>query len=122
MNDSIEKYRYDLVIIGATADQIIRDFKIDGFVIVFSGDESRAFEELKNQLSPVVHRLLIEDKFSFQSLLYRVDISEKDYKNAVVESTKADFEEKLCEMIIRREFQKVITRIYFSKKSDENLH
>lgn len=41
-----EKYRYDVEIIRGTAEQIIRDFNIDGFEIIFSGNPHNAFKEL----------------------------------------------------------------------------
>jgi hypothetical protein len=111
-----EKYRHDLAIIKETSDQIIRDLNVDGFEIIFSGNNLLAFDELKQQLSPIIRNLLKNDSFSFQGLLYRIDISEKDYKKALTEKLNGDFEEKISELIIRREFQKVLTRKYFSGK------
>ena len=109
-----ENYRYDLEIIRGTAEQIIRDFNIDGFEIIFSGNPHNAFKELKTQIGPVIKKLFTDDGSSFQSLLYRIDINEKEYKHALASLTTPDVEEKLSELIIQREFQKVITRKYFS--------
>ena len=114
-----EKYRYDLEIIRGTAEQIIRDFNIDGFEIIFSGNPHNAFEELKTQIGPVIKKQFTDDKSTFQSLLYRIDINEKDYKHALASLTSPEVEEKLSELIIRREFQKVITRKYFSDTKGE---
>ena len=120
MEELPEKYRYDLAIIRETADQIIRDINIPDFEIIFSGNEGLAFIELKSQLAPQIHRLFNEDKNAFQALLYRIDIEERDYKKAVSNTQSDIFEEKLSELIIRREFQKVITRKYFVKSNDKN--
>lgn len=109
-----EKYRYDLEIIRGTAEQIIRDFNFGGFEIIFSGNPHNAFDELKTQIGPVIRKLFTDDRSSFQSLLYRIDISEKDYRQALASLTTSEVEEKLSELIIRREFQKVITRKYFT--------
>lgn len=109
-----EKYRYDLEIIRETAEQIIRDFNIKGFEIIFSGKTHNAFEEFKAQIIPVIGRLFNADRISFQSLLYRIDISEKDYKKVLSRINSKKFEEELSELIIRREFLKVITRKHFS--------
>ena len=49
MDQNIEKYRRDLEIIRLTAEQVIKDFQIFGFEIVFSGNEYTAYEELKTQ-------------------------------------------------------------------------
>ena len=112
-----EKYRYDLEIIRETADQIIRDFNIKEFEIIFSGNPNNAFDELKIQITPVIEKLFKADRSSFQSLLYRIDISERDYKQTLSQIHSKGFEVELSELVIRREFQKVITRKYFSDKS-----
>lgn len=112
-----EKYRYDLEIVRKTAEQIVRDFNIKGFEIIFSGNSLNAFEELKAQITPVIGKLFSDDRASFQSLLYRIDISEKDYKQTLSLFPSEEFQKELSELVIRREFQKVITRKYFSDKS-----
>lgn len=111
-----EKYMHDHAIIRETAEQIIRDLKLAGFEISFSDNPYNAFDELKIQLIPVIRKLIKEDSHSFHALLYRVDINERDYNKALAESGNNDREEKLSELIIRREFQKVLTRKYFSEK------
>jgi len=115
--DSIpEKYRHDLAIIRDTANQIIRDMNVDDFEITFSGNEQLAFDELKAQLKPVIGKIYKEDSHTFRLLLYRIDINEKDFKIALAESIGSSFEERIAELIIRREFQKVLTRKFFSDK------
>jgi hypothetical protein len=112
-----EKYRYDLNIINATREQILRDLNLAGTELSLSGDPYKAYEELKIQLTPFIRKKYNQDKISFQSLLYRVDVSEKDFKNSLTPDSTDTFEEKISELIIRREFQKVITRKYFSEKN-----
>ena len=119
MDEIPEKYRHDVAIIRETADQIIRDLNVNGFEFILSGNQNNAFEEFKTQLSPVIKKLFNEDVHFFQSLLYRVDINEKDYKNSLSDIHSINFEEKISELIIRREFQKVITRKYFSEKNKQ---
>jgi hypothetical protein len=115
MSDSFpEKYRYDIQIIRETAHQIERDLKVDGFELIISSNLENAFIDIKSQLVPVMSKIISGDKSSFQTLLYRIDISEKDYKKILTDNDSTQFLEKLSELIIRREFQKVITRKYFS--------
>ena len=116
MNDIPDRYRHDLLIIRETTEQILRDLNISDFKIIFSGNEKDTFDELKTQLIPVIEKLFKEDGSSFRQMLYRVDIDEKEYKKALSEKESAGFEEAISELIIRREFQKVLTRKYFSKK------
>lgn len=110
----IEKYRHDLEIIRLTADQIIKDFGIFGYEIKFSGNELTAYEELKSQVAPLLFDLYQKKSSAFQSLLYRIDISEKNFKDLLDNSAKKDFASEMADAVIRREFQKVLTRKFFS--------
>ena len=115
MDKNIEKYRHDLEIIRLTASQVIKDFGIFGFEIVFSGNEYMAYEELKSQLAPLLFNLYKDNRGTFQSLLYRIDISEAQWKKFLnTTSDSNDLPEKLAAMVIEREFQKVLTRKFFS--------
>jgi hypothetical protein len=116
MEEVPEKYRKDLAIIKDTAKQIKKDFNIEHFEIVFSGIEQLAFEELKIQLATLININYSNDKLAFQQLLYRVDIGEKEYKKCLLLRNSKDFENCISELIIRREFQKVLTRRFFSGK------
>jgi hypothetical protein len=110
----LEKYRYDLEIIRLTANQVIKDFDIFGHEIKFSGNELTAYEELKNQLSPLLFNLYRNNTSSFQSLLYRVDVSEKSFTELIRNASPENFPGQLADLVIRREFQKVLTRKFFS--------
>ena len=57
MNSIPEKYRNDLSIIRETAKQISRDFNINGFEIIFSGNTHHAFEEFKLQIKPLLTKI-----------------------------------------------------------------
>jgi len=109
----LAKYRCDLEIIRLTADQIIKDFGIFGHEIKFSGNELTAYEELKSQIAPLLSNLNAQNLPAFQSLLYRIDISEKKFRELLNASSKNNFSEQLAEAVIQREFQKVLTRKFF---------
>ncbi len=115
MNSIPEKYRNDVSFIRDTAKQISSDFNIDGFEITFSGNDHKAFEEFKIQITPLITKIFQKDRIAFQSLLYRIDINEKEYNKALTKIDTKEFETDLAELIIRREFQKVITRRFFSE-------
>jgi hypothetical protein len=115
LNHQIEKYRNDLEIIRLTTEQVIKDFEIFGQEIKFSGNELTAYDELKNQLAPLLLKLYQNNSSTFQSLLYRVDISEKKFRHLLEQSTNKNFSEQLAEAVIQREFQKVLTRKFFAK-------
>lgn len=109
----IEKYRNDLEIIRLTAAQIIKDFDVFGYEIKFSGNEFTAYDELKDQVAPLLLELFQKKSSSFQSLLYRIDITEKTFRSLLEDSGKNDFAERLADAVIQREFQKVLTRKFF---------
>ena len=111
----IEQYRYDFEIIRLTAEQVIKDFGTHGIEINFSGNELTAYQELITQIKPVLLHLYQEDKSAFQSLLYRIDIHEKKFR-ALLNYSKEEFPERLAELVVHREFQKILLRKYFSGK------
>ncbi len=112
--DQVEKYRHDLEIIRLTAEQIIKDFEIFGFEITFSGNELTAYNELKSQVAPLLSDLYSKKSSAFQALLYRIDISEKKFLELLNNVSGEDFAARLAELVITREFQKVLTRKFFS--------
>jgi hypothetical protein len=116
MDEIPEKYRTDLAIIRETAEQINRDITVDNFCVVLTGSEATAFREIKDQLKPFLKKLFKKDKQVFQSMLYRIDISEKHYRKLLRETEIEQTADELAELIIRREFQKVLTRRFFSEK------
>lgn len=115
MDLSPEKYRHDLEIIRETAAQVIRDFSIHKFEVTFSGNEYNAYEELVAQLKPILSEMYKMNRSGFNALLYQIDISEQKFRKLIQDSSSEDFSSRLAEMIVQREFQKVLTRKFFSK-------
>ncbi len=113
MENTPEKYRKDLEIIRETAAQVIRDLSIHKVEVVFSGNELFAYEELVNQIEPELIEMYRSNRSGFQALLYQIDIPEQDYKRVLKESHASDFAHQLAELIVQREFQKVLTRRFF---------
>lgn len=107
----VEKYRYDYEIVRLTAEQVIKDFGTHAIEIGFSGDPLTAYEELLNQLVPVLESLYKDQPVKLSALLYRIDIEEAKWKE--LPSGKERFV-RLAEMIVQREFKKVLIRKYFS--------
>jgi hypothetical protein len=110
-----EKYRHDLSIIRDTAKQIARDLNLEENDFKFSGNEYLAFDELKLQLLPIIERVY-NNTNAFQNLLYKIDISERDFKKILEPDKSFSVKERITETIIRREFQKVLTKRFFSEQ------
>lgn len=113
MDSSLEKYRQDLEIIRETAAQLIRDFSIHKLEIVFSGNELTAYDELIFQVEPFIADMYKNNRSGFQLLLYQIDISEQSFKKVISTSLPENFSKRISEMIIQREFQKILTKRFF---------
>lgn len=108
------EYRTQLDIIQRTADQIVKDFEIFGENITFSGKPETAYEELADQIEPIVRKLLNNNDSRFVSLLYRIDVNDEKVKNVISGGESAVHQ--ITHLILEREFQKVVTKAYFSNK------
>lgn len=107
-NSTIEKYRHNLEVIRNTASQIIKDFELFGIEIAFSGNEQSAYEELKTQIILVISNLYNENYPTFNALLYRIDVDEKKVQEVLRDSSKENQAELLSQLILEREFIKVL--------------
>jgi len=110
MEQEIEKYRHDLEVVRDTANQVIRDFGMAGIEISFSGNSSTAYTELKNQLFPGLENLYKKNSTAFMALLYRIDVEERAVAKIKSETGGTGFFMQLAELILEREFNKVLTR------------
>ncbi len=108
----IENYRNEVEIIKLTAEQVIKDFALFGLEISFSGDIINAYDELFEQLNSYMIVLISSDYRKLLSLLYHIDISEKDLKEKLTNLSELT-SELITEMILERELKKVIIRKYF---------
>jgi hypothetical protein len=105
---SIQPYLTDLLILDETVKQIQKDFAFFSLNIVFSGNKNSAYEELFNQIQPHIKKLMNEDYQKFLSLLYRIDINEKQLR------TDNEQTKHITELIIKRCLQKVVFRKLYS--------
>ncbi|MEI6817847.1 MAG: hypothetical protein WCL14_14670 [Bacteroidota bacterium] len=115
-SQDLEVYRLDLVLIQETADRIIKDFDLFGFVIQFSGNKETAYGELKEQLLPVFNGLLSNNRQKLMRMLYIIDISERKLSNMIRNYPDESMGSIISHLVIERELQKVITRRFYSPK------
>lgn len=114
--EDIEKYKNEKEIIELTVRQVIKDFGMFGVDVHFSGNTFSAYDELFEQLSIIIAELLKNDYNKLQAILYQVD---QNPKKIFDEDDHIPLEEKITEKILNREFQKVLTRIYFKNNPDK---
>lgn len=110
INLSPEKYRHDLEVVRNTAQQVIKDFGMSGIEIIFTGNPDTAYRELLEQAQPALKNLYQKNAGAFMTLLYRIDIPEIKFREVASQFSEEDFFNKLAEMVIEREFLKVLTR------------
>lgn len=113
---SIEPYKDQADIVEKTAKQIAKDFALFGLPIEFSGDTQWAYQELFNQMCPIIQELMHRDYNRLLSLLYQIDLSPANIKAATEEHPDMPENEMLAQVIIYREFKKVVMRMYFKSK------
>ena len=97
-------------------DQVKKDFNWFSFEITFEGQEKTPYQELFNQILPLVDELLNDDYPKLIAMLYRIDIDEDFLNRKLKESEQSDTDEVITDLIIKRELQKVIIRTIYSSK------
>ena len=111
MNDLIpKKYRKDEELIRLTIEQLKKDFGSHLPALQFSGRKEFLFAELREQVASFLSQIKKSNHALFQSILYRVDVPERDAA-AVIDQKDCII---LAEIIIQREFKKVIIRRFLS--------
>lgn len=115
--NKIKESKKDLAIVEETAKQLQKDFQLFEEKILFSGNHEMAYEELNQQIVPIIDRLLNLDSERFFSLLYAIDLDEKMVKQIIFEGDKNENPaENISHLILERELLKVLTRRHFSNQ------
>lgn len=107
---SIQPYLNNIHILNETVKQIQKDFGFFSLKIGFTGNKDSAFDELLEQIAPHIKRLMETDYIKFLSLLYRIDVNEKQLKSI----PGREPEKEIAELIIKRCLQKVVYKKLFS--------
>ncbi len=106
----IEKSRLNDQIIRDTASQVIKDFASFGMKVSFPSDINFAYDSLFAQLKIIIAELLQREPERLSALLYQIDLDERKIRAEPELFTEHEF---ISEMILEREFMKVLTRHYF---------
>lgn len=107
----IEKSKFNEQIVHETAQQVIKDFANFGMDIKFPENLKYAYDELYDQLKIIIFELMQKNPGKLSALLYQIDVDERKMK----QNTPEMFEEHewITDLILEREFFKVLTRHYF---------
>ena len=99
-----------------TAEQVRKDFAMFGMEVQFSGNVNFAYTELFDQLLVFIDKLLSEDSEKLMSLLYQIDLSEKELSKKDPNIEFETIPEIITHKILERELKKVLLRAYFKEK------
>jgi hypothetical protein len=102
-------------LVAETAQQIMKDFGLFGVSISFSGDTSNAYYELHNQLVEQLGALIETDFGRLLSVLYQVDITDKEIAQAQAALPNYTHIEVVAHQVIVRDLKKVLIRNYFKE-------
>jgi hypothetical protein len=115
--DNIAQFLNKEEIVKATIAQIIKDFDMHGVTVIFTGTIENAYPELLQKLSSEISFLLVHDYSRLLSILYQVDITEKEIAKAQQEFHDYNHAEILAHQIIVRDLKKVLLRQYYKSKN-----
>ena len=111
-------YYKNMEVIDATAKQIIHDFELLGMEISFSGNRENAYRELFDQIHPHIKQIMTRDKKRLLVIFQKIDLSESQVRRLFSDGDPR-LSERLTDMIIRRELQKVVIRRHFRNEGDD---
>jgi hypothetical protein len=112
----LEKSKREEKFVLLTAQQVKKDFAMFGMEVDFSGNISFAYNELFQQLNVHIENLLNTNYEKLKSLLYQIDLSEKELTKTDPDLYFASISELVTHKILERELKKVLIRTYFKEK------
>lgn len=115
-NNNVSGFFTEAEIVQETAEQIMKDFGMFGVEITFSGDTSQAYNELHHQLINQISLLLERNYELLLSVLYQVDITDREIAKATRELPHYNQVEIIAHQVIVRDLKKVLLRRYFKSQ------
>jgi len=92
-----------------------KDLQLDEEESLVRGDESIDLNTLHKKLSLLVAFLLENDMHRLLNAMYRLDVSEQKFHNAMLSESKQEAAIHIADLIIEREMQKVKSRLHYRK-------
>jgi len=115
-NNNVSGFFTRAEIVQETAEQIMKDFGMFGVEITFSGDTFQAYNELHRQLIDQISLLLERKSDLLFSVLYQVDITDREIAKAARELPHYNQVEIIAHQVIVRDLKKVLLRRYFKSQ------
>jgi hypothetical protein len=114
--DDVQAYRKRIQLVMETAEQVKKDFSLFDIDIQIGDDPELAYGRLIEQMSPVLEQFALNSPGLFSELMYRIDVDESRLQRLLADShASSDIAFIHAEIIIEREFKKVLTRHLFKE-------
>ncbi|TNF25260.1 MAG: hypothetical protein EP314_06930 [Bacteroidetes bacterium] len=111
------RYERSVGLLQEVVAQINKDFRLQGFDVEFTGSGETAYQELTDQLKPVIEYMLEHQADTFWNLIYGIDLNERKVKEILFgNDPEIDAIHQLTDLILKRELQKVVIRYHYSGK------
>jgi hypothetical protein len=120
-NDNLKSFLNTDGIVQETAEQIMKDFGMFGVEITFSGNIGQAYNELHDQLVKQIAVLLEQNYERLLSVLYQVDITDREIARAEQEMPHYNEVEIIAYQVIVRDLKKVLYRRYYKSQNQNKL-
>lgn len=96
-------------------DLLSKDLQLDEEEALLSGEEAPDLNVFHQKLSVLISYLLEHDMHRLLNALYRLDVSEAKFHDAMQAESKEEAISQIANLIIEREMQKVKTRLHYKK-------
>ncbi|MDF1671959.1 MAG: hypothetical protein P1U41_00505 [Vicingaceae bacterium] len=114
----LQEYYNRQDLLEKVVEQIQKDFNWFSLEIKFSNKpELSAYQELYQEILPLIDEMLNDDYIKLMGMLYRIDIDEEFLNRKLKETPNADTDEVITDLIIKRELQKVIIKQLYSSNN-----
>jgi len=111
---NLQPYFNKAEIVQETAEQIMKDFRVFGLHISFSGGIEHAYTELHSQLIAQIDELINTSYSTLIGVLYRIDLSEDELAKGTLALPHYNQVEAMAHLIIVRELKKVLSRKFYT--------
>jgi hypothetical protein len=118
MLSDLSPFQKRMDIIQQTAEQTLKDFDAFGYEILFSNEPNEAYQELFNQILPLIDQLITRNYKKLMAILYRIDVGEDLINKHITKSDPSQFAEIITELVLERELKKVIIRNYYKNAAN----
>ena len=106
----LSPYYHRVDLLEKVVEQGKKDFNWFSYEITFTGKALSPYQELYEQILPLIEELLNDDYPKLMAMLYRIDIDEEFLNRQLRSIEHADTDEVITDLILKRELQKVIIR------------